>query len=570
MLPIKRLALLTLAAVLPASAQIITGGGGGGGGGGNWNSAQVNLGSITGAVNLTTVASTNEAYNASSMTGNVVFSWLPGPPSAGAHLHFALTEDATGFRSCTFPAGFTNAFDCSKAGPGVTVNIDGNWNGTAFEPSPTFSTFSAGICIETGAPVGNPPSGVIWTWCDATLHTFESKNSSGVITGMVSIGNGVFAALDQTAGNAIWAQLNPTTSNVFTAGKTNVTTDSATTAAVRMTGTAAPSSPVAGDLGMSLLGNLNFWDGAIRHWPLSSSSENPCTATNMLYTSTTTPSIFACDPNIDRINPGEITLYQAATASTSRAILSFGATPASSTTIRKYINCNSPSSDTDCISVQMNGIQMLRVQSAGQPNNPNIVFANSGEIIGGFNGGGRIVDVSDIGGGSAVTLGIGQNTAEGITMTGDTGLVTKYATLTTAGMGVPPVYATSSLTAQVASIGSTNLQCGGAICPAGQYRLYSYIASTVSCGTPGPAAIQLNLTWTDDAGLKSNQVIPLDDNNATTLSATLALGTTTGYAQGHQTFWSTGAANISYSTTYTACSVGTGTYSIRNVLERLQ
>lgn len=130
-----------------------------------------------------------------------------------------------------------------------------------------------------------------------------------------------------------------------------------------------------------------------------------------------------------------------------------------------------------------------------------------------------------------------------------------------------------SLTAQVANISTATLcaAAAGACNVAGMYRATFYLASTVSCVTPGSAAIGVAITFTDDVGTKSAQVVPLDVTGATSLVGTLALGNTTGNATGSTAFWSTGANPIQYATTgyATGCTSGTATYSIRASVERI-
>jgi hypothetical protein len=128
-----------------------------------------------------------------------------------------------------------------------------------------------------------------------------------------------------------------------------------------------------------------------------------------------------------------------------------------------------------------------------------------------------------------------------------------------------------SLTGQVAAITTATLcaAAAGACNVAGMYRATFYLDSSVTCATPGPAAVAVSITFTDEVGTKSAQTVPLDVTGATSLSGTLPLGNTTGNATGTTSFWSTGASAIQYATTYTACTTGTGTYSIRAAVERL-
>jgi hypothetical protein len=113
---------------------------------------------------------------------------------------------------------------------------------------------------------------------------------------------------------------------------------------------------------------------------------------------------------------------------------------------------------------------------------------------------------------------------------------------------------TSTLTGQII--------CLAADCPAGEYEFDIHLNSTVSCGTPGPATLTPVITYTDNSGTKTNQAVPLVVNGGTTLATTMALGNTTNQAYSVPVhFNSTGAQNITFTLTYTACTVGTGTYS---------
>lgn len=120
-------------------------------------------------------------------------------------------------------------------------------------------------------------------------------------------------------------------------------------------------------------------------------------------------------------------------------------------------------------------------------------------------------------------------------------------------------------TGQTASIATTTL------CPAsasgcniaGTYHIHGYIYSTVNCGTPGPAAVGINLTWTDAATTRSTIAMPLTtDASVTATAGTIALGATTHWGSFDFTLYSTGANPIQYSTTYTGCTSGTGTYEL--------
>lgn len=149
------------------------------------------------------------------------------------------------------------------------------------------------------------------------------------------------------------------------------------------------------------------------------------------------------------------------------------------------------------------------------------------------------------------------------------GKIITYNNLTATGSGVVPVYGAVHSTAQTLAI-TTSTLCAAAACTGGLYKVSAYLLSAATCATPGPGAIAVNLSWTDEAGAKATQAIPLDVNNALTFAATLGLGTTTGYAFGNVLIRSTGAQPIQYATVYTACTSGTGTYNLDLTVEQKQ
>jgi len=148
-------------------------------------------------------------------------------------------------------------------------------------------------------------------------------------------------------------------------------------------------------------------------------------------------------------------------------------------------------------------------------------------------------------------------TKKRISSVDDAGVVTKY-------IGVLP--GAVSATAQVAAI-TTSTLCATANCIAGHYRVAAYIASTVTCATPGPGITGITIGWTDDVAAKT-QKLPLVGAGVT--GSDIAIGDLTSFGQSTINFWSSGAAVITYATNYTACTTGTGTYSLRITTERIQ
>lgn len=140
----------------------------------------------------------------------------------------------------------------------------------------------------------------------------------------------------------------------------------------------------------------------------------------------------------------------------------------------------------------------------------------------------------------------------------------------TTGRNVTGVLAAQSvsLTGQTAAIGTATV-CSTANCPAGEYQVNIYIVSTATCSLAGPAVIAPTLSWTDDSGAKSGQAVPMAVLGGVTLLTSLVLGTTTGNATASVNLWSTGAQPIQYAVSYTGCTTGTGTYSVRIAVIRL-
>jgi hypothetical protein len=50
----------------------------------------------------------------------------------------------------------------------------------------------------------------------------------------------------------------------------------------------------------------------------------------------------------------------------------------------------------------------------------------------------------------------------------------------------------------------------------------------------------------------------------------LPLGNTSNFGSGDITLWSAGSANITYATSYTGCTTGTGTYALRVSVRQVQ
>lgn len=152
-------------------------------------------------------------------------------------------------------------------------------------------------------------------------------------------------------------------------------------------------------------------------------------------------------------------------------------------------------------------------------------------------------------GGTAFGDGAGNTVA---TMS-STGNLSKYASVATADYGVPAIQGTPQhLTGQVGNLGATNLYAAAP--PAGVYRV-CFDAFTTTSGTG--TTMTVSIGWTDAGGAK------------TFTSATWALNslTITGYVDGCKIINSSGAANITVSTTGT---IGTSAFAIDAMAERMK
>ncbi len=125
----------------------------------------------------------------------------------------------------------------------------------------------------------------------------------------------------------------------------------------------------------------------------------------------------------------------------------------------------------------------------------------------------------------------------------------------------------ASLTGQKAGIASTNL-CASTLCGSGQYRVSYYLDSTTACPSPGSASTALTIGWKDETSARTIRV-PLSGTGISGGNS-LSLGATSNFASGTISLWSAGNAAITYSTAYTACAAGAGSYALRIALEKVQ
>jgi hypothetical protein len=126
---------------------------------------------------------------------------------------------------------------------------------------------------------------------------------------------------------------------------------------------------------------------------------------------------------------------------------------------------------------------------------------------------------------------------------------------------------TVSLTGQKAAIASTNL-CTPSACGPGQYRVSYYLDSTTTCPSPGNAAAALTIGWKDETSARTLR-LPLAGAGVSQGNS-LSLGGTSNFGGGSISLWSAGNATITYSTTYSACATGMGSYSVRIAVDKVQ
>lgn len=124
-----------------------------------------------------------------------------------------------------------------------------------------------------------------------------------------------------------------------------------------------------------------------------------------------------------------------------------------------------------------------------------------------------------------------------------------------------------SLTGQKAAIPPTNL-CASSACGPGQYRVSYYLDSTTTCATPGNAGAALTIGWKDETSARTIRV-PLSGAGISSGNS-LPLGGTSNFGSGNISLWSAGNAPITYSTAYTACATGAGSYGVRIAVEKVQ
>jgi hypothetical protein len=122
-----------------------------------------------------------------------------------------------------------------------------------------------------------------------------------------------------------------------------------------------------------------------------------------------------------------------------------------------------------------------------------------------------------------------------------------------------------NLTSQTTAIATTNLLTGATV---GEYAVNIYLESDATCSSPGPAAVSVTVGWGDRTGART-MTVPLQGTGAS--SGSVALGSTANFGEAAMTIWNNSASNnLTYSTTYTACTTGTGTYALYITYRRVQ
>jgi hypothetical protein len=138
------------------------------------------------------------------------------------------------------------------------------------------------------------------------------------------------------------------------------------------------------------------------------------------------------------------------------------------------------------------------------------------------------------------------------------GLITTYDGITTAGLGLAVVEGVSYKTAQSSSLTTQNLIASTGA--AGHYLVRFYLDQNALC-TTGTGSVYATVTWTDATAAHTAVTVPLTLANTT-------ISSPNGYIDAAIPLWSATSSAISYTTTYAACTSGTGTYDLHAEVER--
>lgn len=138
------------------------------------------------------------------------------------------------------------------------------------------------------------------------------------------------------------------------------------------------------------------------------------------------------------------------------------------------------------------------------------------------------------------------------------GYPSTFAGLTTAGLGNPTVLGVSDVTAQTTSQTTVNLIASTSA--AGHYLVRLYLDQNALC-TTGTGAVSATVSWTDATHAHTAVTVPL------TLANT-AISSAAGFIDAAIPLWSATSSAISYTTTVTTCTTGTGSYDLHAEVER--
>ena len=125
-------------------------------------------------------------FSVATLTGNIGSSTLASC-TAGSILNFIFTQDGTGGRTVTWPTGFSEAPQVNPIAS-TSTKVSFWWDGSNAHLIAATGTSGVGFGAETSAPSGNPASGFEFSWFDSTVHTNESKDSSGNVYSLVKTG----------------------------------------------------------------------------------------------------------------------------------------------------------------------------------------------------------------------------------------------------------------------------------------------------------------------------------------------------------------------------------------------
>lgn len=221
---------------------------------------------------------------------------------------------------------------------------------------------------------------------------------------------------------------------------------------------------------------------------------------------------------------------------------------------------NQPVAGGNAIRVNKNGVQQFRVSGIDGliSTNGSINFSTFDRTVGVGTTANRIqfpnglVDIYQANNTLALSL---SNTLYTINpATKFTSTVSTYNNIATAGKGLPSIYGSVALTGQASSIGTTNIQCGGAVCPAGLYRVIVEMVATTA-GSSGTVATTVG--WNDGTASRTSS------------PASIVTFGTTARSAGAEYLTADGVNNITYSTTVTS-PIGSPAYSLKVTLESLQ